>query len=179
MGKYTRCIRSSAARQPRRVVCRSRRSSYACCVLILNASVWHLTAGCSGTKPASMDAAAYGKTWARARGTRPDSNRAGLRPGQAAVRPPARRDLVLSLLRRGPSRMRSPRRPEHRGSLPSLRQVLRRRSRTGEPPHRAVHAGVGTRRSRRSVRKGDPCVWPVTGPEALVRNGIAVGGIGS
>lgn len=44
---------------------------------------------------------------------RPDPDRVRLWTCQAALRPPARRDLVLAVLRRGPCRMRSPRGPEH------------------------------------------------------------------
>lgn len=48
----------------------------------------------------------------------------------AAVRPPARRELVLALLRCGPGRLRSQRRPEYRGSLPTLGTGSWRASRT-------------------------------------------------
>ncbi|MEW2195128.1 integrase [Streptomyces microflavus] len=54
---------------------------------------------------------------------RPDPYGTCLWPGQAALRPPARRDLVLVVFRSGPGRMCAPRGPEHRGSLPPLRQV--------------------------------------------------------
>lgn len=59
-----------------------------------------------------VDAAAYGKTWAGPQ-EHPDHRRANLAPRQAALRPSARRDLVLAALWRGPGRMRAPRWTEH------------------------------------------------------------------
>lgn len=58
-----------------------------------------------------VDAAAYGTTWARAR--KYDPYRTRLQAGQAALRSPARRDLVLAVLRCGSRRVRSSRGPEH------------------------------------------------------------------
>ncbi|GHB28098.1 hypothetical protein GCM10010377_17790 [Streptomyces viridiviolaceus] len=48
-----------------------------------------------------VDAAAYDATWARATGVRSDPHETRLWAGQATLRSPARRDLVLALLRCG------------------------------------------------------------------------------
>nr|WP_272925994.1 MULTISPECIES: transposase domain-containing protein [unclassified Streptomyces] len=53
--------------------------------------------------------------------THPGRTHPGTR--QAALRPPARRHLLLACLRRRPGRMRTPRRTEHPGPLPALREV--------------------------------------------------------
>ncbi|MFI6472977.1 transposase [Streptomyces sp. NPDC050516] len=95
-----------------------------------------------------VEAAAYGMTWARAR--KYVLTRTELASG-LAKRPYDLRHAGISFwlyFRCRPGRMRSPCGPEHRGPLPSLRQVPGRRPGAGQPPHRAVHGGVGARQRR-------------------------------
>ncbi|MFH8621961.1 alpha/beta fold hydrolase [Streptomyces vietnamensis] len=89
-----------------------------------------------------VDAAAYGKTWERARKKVLTPHE---QPTLLAKRPYDLRHAGISFWLysgRGSCRMRAPDRPEHPSALPVLRQVPGRSSGAFQPAHRGVDAGV-------------------------------------
>lgn len=110
----------------------------------------------------------------------PDPHGTRLRPGQAALRPPARRDLVLAPLRCGPGPLRSPRGSEHRGPLPSVTTPSSWAA-SGSSPTASSSSPwrSGTASARVGRLPGEPGSGTGNRPEELVRNTIAEGGTGN